>query len=456
MIECGRLGTRPAWPAAGTYVVVVCGPDAGRWQRIAPGQRLTVGRDAEGLRVADALMSARHCTFELTEEGDVLVGDAGSTNGTFVERDEVTDPAPLERGGFVHAGSSVLTVIVVHDDDLAVLGEPEGGAAVLPRQYRRALPKLPDSLDAPQAREPEKADHANMWWRSILPLVTGAGFALLTGRWIFLLIMAVAPIIFTYDALKRHRRDAQRHETAHAKYLAELDRYSKELTELRRAERRRRREATPTGGIAPFEMAVRAGRLWERAPGDADFLDVPIGLAVMPSGIATKAPEGVTEADLRWGTPLRTNLQTTGSLAIVGEAREARAVGRSIVLALAAAHSPADVRLTILCDDPDGDEWGFARWLPHTFQGEHGCRIAPDRDSRSGLFTTDQPAARHSPRVRREGQQGPPADPRGDHRRHRAADARGAHRGARARPGARHRGDHPRPAPVARRAPAPR
>ncbi len=388
VIECGRLGTRPAWPDAGTYVVVVCGPDAGRWQRIAPGQRLTVGRDAEGLRVADALMSARHCTFELTEDGDVLVGDAGSTNGTFVERDEVTEPAPLGRGGFVHAGSSVLTVVSVHDDDLAVLGEPEGGAAVLPRQYRRALPPLPDRLDPPQAREPEKSDHANMWWRSILPLVSGAGFALITGRWIFLLIMALAPIIFTYDALKRHRRDARRHETAHAKFVAELARYSEELDDLRRAERRRRRDASPVGGIAALEMAVRAKRLWERAPGDADFLEVPIGLAVMPSGIDSKPPEGAVVDDLRWGTPVRTNLQTTGSLAIVGEPRQARAVGRSIVLALAASHSPADVRLTVLCDDPDGDEWGFARWLPHTFQGEHGCRIAPDRDSRSALFTT--------------------------------------------------------------------
>lgn len=388
VVECGRLGLPTSWPGAGTYVVVVAGPDAGRWQRIAPGQRLTVGRDTDGMRVADSLMSARHCSFELTDDGTVLVADAGSTNGTFVEHDEVTADAQLPRGGYVQAGSSVLTVVEVDSDDIAVLGEPEGGAAVLPRQFRRALPALPERLDPPQAREPEKADHGSMWWRSVLPLVTGAGFALMTGRWIFLLIMAIAPIIFTYDALKRHRRDARRHETAHAKYVAELDRFAAELTELRVTERRRRRHAVPSGGLAPFEMAGRAARLWERAPSDADFLDVVVGLGTLPSAITAKVPDGVTVGDLRWGTPVRTNLRTTGSLAIVGEHRFARPVARGIVLGLAATHSAADVRLTVLCDDADGDDWGFARWLPHTFQGDHGCRIGADRDSRAALFTS--------------------------------------------------------------------
>ena len=233
-------------------MVVVAGPDAGRWQRIAPGQRLIVGRDADGLRVGDPLLSARHCTFELTSPRTdaTTVTCSSATPAARTARsssatrstdpgDRSSAPATSRRAARCSPSSPS------YDDDLAVLGEPEGGAAVLPRQYRRALPGLPDRLDPPQAREPEKADHGNMWWRSVLPLVTGAGFALLTGRWIFLLIMAIAPIIFTYDALKRHRREARRHETAHAKYLAELNRYAEELTDLRRAERRRRREVSP-------------------------------------------------------------------------------------------------------------------------------------------------------------------------------------------------------------------
>ncbi len=144
-------------------------------------------------------------------------------------------------------------------------------------------------------------------------------------------------------------------------------------------------------------MQLRAARLWERSAGDADFLDVDVGLAELPSGIVSKVPDGATVADLRWGTPVHTNLQHTGSLAIVGEPRQARAVARAVVLSLAAAHSPADVRLSLLCDDADGDEWGFARWLPHTFQGEQGCRIAADRDCPRRPVHRHQPAARHPP-----------------------------------------------------------
>ncbi|MEO5899098.1 MAG: FHA domain-containing protein, partial [Ilumatobacteraceae bacterium] len=286
LIDVGRVGVPTAPVGAGWYVGVVCGPDAGHWRRLPAGGPMQVGRACDGLRIDDQLMSSTHCTVELTAGGEIVVTDASSTNGTFVERAEITVPTTLERGGYIQVGSSVITVVQVHDDDLAVLAEPSGGTRVLPRQYRRALPGLPDRLDPPSAREPEKSTSASMWWRSALPLVTGAGFALLTGRWIFLLIMAIAPVIFTYDAMRKHKRDAVRHDAAHERYVADLERYAEQLTELRRAERRRRRDAAPTGGVAALAMTARFSRLWERAPGDADFLQVPIGLAVLPSGIA--------------------------------------------------------------------------------------------------------------------------------------------------------------------------
>ena len=186
------------------------------------------------------------------------------------------------------------------------------------------------------------------------------------------------------DAVKRQRRDARRHETAHAKYLAELDRFTTEgfLTELRRVQRRRRRDAAPDAVVsarsrcscAPRSTAVGAG-----PAGDADFLDVRRRSGRAAVAHHLEGARRVTAPDLRWGTPVHTNLQPTGSLAIVGEpghaARRPQRRAR-----LAAMHSPADVRLTVLCDDADGDEWGFARWLPHTFQGEQGCRIAADRE----------------------------------------------------------------------------
>ena len=47
-------------------------------------------------------------------------------------------------------------------------------------------------------------------------------------------------------------------------------------------------------------------------------------------------------------------------------------------MSLAATHSPTELRIWVLTRDYTGAEWGFARWLPHTFNGDHGCSIATD------------------------------------------------------------------------------
>ena len=47
-------------------------------------------------------------------------------------------------------------------------------------------------------------------------------------------------------------------------------------------------------------------------------------------------------------------------------------------MSLAATHSPTELRIWVLTRDDTGAEWGFARWLPHTFNGDHGCNIATD------------------------------------------------------------------------------
>src|SRR5690606_6814171 len=53
---------------------------------------------------------------------------------------------------------------------------------------------------------------------------------------------------------------------------------------------------------------------------------------------------------------------------------------------LMATHSPVDVRLWILTRDESGDDWGFARWLPHTFNGSQGCLIAAESTDRAALL----------------------------------------------------------------------
>ncbi len=380
-LTCGGAGLAVADPGAGRYVVVVAGPDAGRRVLLSPDTAVTVGRTGADLAIDDPFLSSHHCTFH-DEGGRLTVNDATSTNGTRVEGagESITEPVELTAGEHVHAGSSVLTVVDVTADDIAVLGS-RGPERVFARQFRTALSALPRSVEAPRASDREGHRTRISWWRGLLPIVTGAGMAAITGRWIFLLIMAVSPLVITLDALSRRRRvrdDAQHDE---AEYHRQLEDFRQRVRNLRRVERDRRREAATCGGVALLTGAVRHRRLWERAPLDADFMSVAVGLASLPSAVQATDPDG-DDDDLQWGTPLETNLLETGSLAVVGPERRARAVARGLLLSLAATHSPTELRIWLLTRD-QGAEWGFARWLPHTFNGDQGSHIATDDHSRA-------------------------------------------------------------------------
>jgi hypothetical protein len=91
------------------YVLeIVEGPDAGR--QVALGHEpLEIGRDASvGISIAtDPLVSRHHARLSPTGSG-VVIEDLGSSNGTFVDGDEIHSPAVLTTGGKLTVGVTVL------------------------------------------------------------------------------------------------------------------------------------------------------------------------------------------------------------------------------------------------------------------------------------------------------------------------------------------------------------
>jgi S-DNA-T family DNA segregation ATPase FtsK/SpoIIIE len=385
LITCGQLAPPEPHPTAGVHVVVVCGPDAGASVQLPPTGSVVVGRSAAaGLRLDDPLLSSQHCRIDV-DEGDVTVTDLRSTNGTFVEAIEITEPAALPMRSYFQIGSSVLAVVSIRSGDLAVVGDVNGPDRVFPRQYRRAFAPLPKKLDPPKLDAAATSKSSSMWWRALLPLGTGVGFAVMSGRWQFLLLMALAPVAMAVTALQSKKRKARQAHDATSKYEAELAEFHSLANTLRAEERDRKRAMSHCGGVALLYAAAWHRRLWERAPGDDDFLGVPVGLATVPSTIEANDPEGILVDDL-WGTPIETNLLATGSLGIVGPLPRARAAARGIVMNLIATHSPADMRVWVLTRDELGECWGFTRWLPHTFAGPQTSLIAADGTARAALL----------------------------------------------------------------------
>lgn len=87
---------------------VVEGPDAGKTARL--GGMLEIGRDPSvGLSLHDDQASRRHARISMQSAGPVLE-DLESSNGTFVNNNELTGPTYLTPGDEVLIGVSVIQV----------------------------------------------------------------------------------------------------------------------------------------------------------------------------------------------------------------------------------------------------------------------------------------------------------------------------------------------------------
>jgi S-DNA-T family DNA segregation ATPase FtsK/SpoIIIE len=123
----------------------------------------------------------------------------------------------------------------------------------------------------------------------------------------------------------------------------------------------------------------RESRLWERRPGDPDFLRLRLGLVGQPTmfDFQIAAPPEETKLSLEaqrlvdeYGhlasVPLTSDLKMIGVLGISGEVELARDLARSLVCQLAVHQSPTEVVIAAVGTPENQDEWGWMKWLPHT------------------------------------------------------------------------------------------
>ena len=96
-------------------------------------ERLEVGRECDGLIVADAEVSRRHAS--LTPDGaGLVIDDLGSTNGTQVNGHRLAGPTPLQHGDVARLGSTEIEVVdSVGMDDFDPRSTTVTSAAVDPR-----------------------------------------------------------------------------------------------------------------------------------------------------------------------------------------------------------------------------------------------------------------------------------------------------------------------------------
>jgi S-DNA-T family DNA segregation ATPase FtsK/SpoIIIE len=125
----------------------------------------------------------------------------------------------------------------------------------------------------------------------------------------------------------------------------------------------------------------RPEKLWERRPGDPDFLCLRAGRGRVPGVAAPELPDADPTSPRDPGTEAAARrlverlgpvpdvpvaLPLRRGVALVGDPARGRALARAMLAQLVTLHAPDDVRVAVCCPDPAArHDWDWVKWLPH-------------------------------------------------------------------------------------------
>lgn len=90
-------------------LIQVNGPNKGRVFHLETGFPELIGRAANKIKLRDSRISRKHAQVHI-QQGQWIIEDLGSSNGTYVNDKKVTGPAPLKEGDRIRIGRVVLVV----------------------------------------------------------------------------------------------------------------------------------------------------------------------------------------------------------------------------------------------------------------------------------------------------------------------------------------------------------
>jgi S-DNA-T family DNA segregation ATPase FtsK/SpoIIIE len=253
-----------------------------------------------------------------------------------------------------------------------------------------AVPADPLVLPPPPAAGREEAG-GTPWAQYALPVVGSLGsllFVVSNPRPLFIaggLLFALSSVVSGVAmGLTQRRGQRRRVETARERYLAHLA----EIRARARETARRQHAAAAWSHPAPdalWSLAGSRARLWERRPGDGDFLRLRAGVGPRPLATPLQLQDGdgladtepvATDAARRLvaahgrvgGQPVLADLEDARVVTVVGPREPGRALTRALLCQLAAFHAPDDVRLALCA----AGGWDWCKWLPHLRPGAAG------------------------------------------------------------------------------------
>ncbi len=358
---------------------VVGGLHAGIVRPLTPGGALSVGRAArDGLLLPDPEVSRSHAHLLASTDGSgVTVTDAGSANGIRFGAWRLDGELTLAGDQVVGLGESMLAVRrpAAGDAELTV----DGGTRLFNRPPRIAVPRTLPELIVPVAPDRPRGFRLP-WATTLLPLVMcGALYFFLPSGYgsYLLLMMGLSPLMAVANVIGDRRSGRREYTAARADYERERGAFEAALDRAVAAEEVAERAAYPD----PAALVRRTGAngadpastLWQRRPGDADFLQLRVGLADRPANLALRPdPNAASRSAERPAlptvrdVPITVDLPGAGVLGVAGPRPMTLAVARALIVQATALHSPAELGLVVITGRDTAGDWDWATWLPHT------------------------------------------------------------------------------------------
>ena len=355
-------------------LVVVGGPDSGRRVGLEEGEHVVGRGPGADVVLSDRSMSRRHLRVRVTRDA-ITISDAGSSNGTFLADEPLTADRRVTAQEVVEAGRTLLSF---HPHGEPVDARPDGRLIAFNRPPRvaRPAPETRWSVSVPTAAP----SGPKLSPALLLPVAAGVALFALTGRAYTLLFALLAPAMALFSASEGSRAGRHRRAEDVAAFDRTLDEVAPAAEAARSEEMARRRAGAPDASELHARAAGPTATLWERRPGDDDFLVLRLGTADLPSDVAVDIPEG-GDAALRERAVQRLCPDATlsavpltaplagGALGLVGDPARTAGLARWLVAQAAVLHSHRDLEILAVVDESHRGDWGWLRWLPHVREG---------------------------------------------------------------------------------------
>lgn len=205
------------------------------------------------------------------------------------------------------------------------------------------------------------------------------------------------------------RQRSQRQATvvgARREYLAYLADLRDTVRQAGAAQRRAAEWRGPDPRALPV-IAEERTRVWERSPGDDDFMLTRVGIADAGLCLQLEPPDTPPLAQLDpvaasaahrfllthttlQDLPFEIDARAVAKVEVTGPEADARSLARAVVCQLATAHSPEHLRIAVIAGRNQLPEWEWAKWLPHTSSPHKRDAVGPARMIASSLSELEE------------------------------------------------------------------